>query len=510
MRKFKEEEQPTRAAIYIRVSSPMQVDEGYSLAYQKAECVKYVEQKGWVAAVVYEEPGISAKDDKRPVFRQMMADAEAGAFDVLVVDKIDRFCRNLRNSLSNLAILNSNGILFATVSQKFDFTTPEGRLSFNIFAAFAEYYIDNLSHETSKGKLQRVREGRHNNSVPYGYTSILDATGKRLAVPDPAAAEFVRQAFERYATGRYTDQDIANWLNEQGARIREGRIFVKDTVRELLKSPFYIGFVAYGGLKRDRRTEPELYKGLHEPILSQEVFERALAVRAEKTAGKKRSHPTDHVYLLQSLVACSHCGVNMRVQSSALGYSYYVDPAKDRGVHCTATPRSIRAEIIDSQIAELVTRIELPEDWQAELQAMLQEDLRQSAAERERREIQSRLKRMRESYNYGLYEGEEGKYLAQVKELQERLRVLKPVAEDDVNNAADIIWTIGKTWSMARAEEQAELVQLIFRKIHCDTSAKVITEIEAHYEFVPLLKMVKSLEHVEENRFRPVPPAVPN
>jgi hypothetical protein len=111
---------------------------------------------------------------------------------------------------------------------------------------------------------------------------------------------------------------------------------------------------------------------------------------------------------------------------------------------------------------------------------------------------------MRESYNYGLYEGEEGKYLAQVKELQERLRVLKPVAEDDVNNAADIIWTIGKTWPMAGAEEQAELVQLIFHKIHCDTSAKVITEIEAHYEFVPLLKLVKSLEHVEENRFRPV------
>ncbi len=510
MRKSKEEEQPTRAAVYIRVSSPMQVDEGYSLAYQKAECVKYAEQKGWAVVFVYEEPGISAKDDKRPVFRQMMADAEAGLFDVLVVDKIDRFCRNLRNSLSNLAILNSNGILFATVSQKFDFTTPEGRLSFNIFAAFAEYYIDNLSHETSKGKFQRVREGRHNNSVPYGYTSILDATGKRLAVPDPAAAEFVRQAFERYATGRYTDQDIANWLNEQGARIREGRIFVKDTVRELLKSPFYIGFVAYGGLKRDQRIEPELYKGLHEPILSQELFDQAQAVRQQKTAGIKRSHPTDHVYLLQTLIACAHCNLNMRVQSSALGYSYYVDAGRDRGVTCSARPRSIRAEIIDLQIAELVSQIELPDNWQIELQAMLEQDSRQAEAEKERRELRSRLKRMRENYNYGQYEGEEKKYFTAVKELQERLRALEPVTEDSLNEAADTLWTIGKTWPLATPEEQAEMVHLLFRKVYCDTVTQKISLVEVYYEFAPLFKLVKSLEHVEENRFRPVSPVGAN
>lgn len=80
-------------------------------------------------------------------------------FDVVVVDKIDRFYRHLSGLLTSLDTLRSHGIAFASVQEKLDFTTPWGKLMLTVLGMLAEIYIDNLRQETRKGKLQRARKG---------------------------------------------------------------------------------------------------------------------------------------------------------------------------------------------------------------------------------------------------------------------------------------------------------------------------------------------------------------
>ncbi len=137
-----------RAAGYRRVSSQEQT-EGHSLDAQTVHIQTYVQSQGWSLVQIYSDAGISAKKgSRRPAFEQMLKDATSGLFDVVVVDKIDRFYRHLGGLLSTLEHLNNNGISFVSVQEKLDFTTPWGKLMLTVLGMLAEIYIDNLRQET--------------------------------------------------------------------------------------------------------------------------------------------------------------------------------------------------------------------------------------------------------------------------------------------------------------------------------------------------------------------------
>src|SRR3712207_1127151 len=116
---IKASEQQVRAASYVRVSSEEQVD-GYSLSAQERA---YCQVHGYQVVSRYRDEGKSARTDNlanRPAFRQMLADAEAGRFDVLIVRKLDRFARNLRVTLETLDRLTRAGVAFVSVSENMD------------------------------------------------------------------------------------------------------------------------------------------------------------------------------------------------------------------------------------------------------------------------------------------------------------------------------------------------------------------------------------------------------
>jgi len=98
-----------RAVVYARVSTEEQASEGYSIDAQVGRCREYCEAQGWQIVEEYLEPGASARSAERPVFKQMLRDAEAGLFDVLVVHKLDRFSRSLRDTLNLMSDLCSWG-----------------------------------------------------------------------------------------------------------------------------------------------------------------------------------------------------------------------------------------------------------------------------------------------------------------------------------------------------------------------------------------------------------------
>jgi site-specific DNA recombinase len=112
----------------------------------------------------------------------MLADAETGAFDAIVVHKLDRFSRNLRITLETLERLDKSGVGFVSLPEDMDFTTPIGKVILATPAAFAQYYSDNLSQETKKGKAERKRQGLCNGLLPFGLKKGPDG----LPVPHPA------------------------------------------------------------------------------------------------------------------------------------------------------------------------------------------------------------------------------------------------------------------------------------------------------------------------------------
>lgn len=143
----------------------------------------------------------------------MLDDSRRGEFDIVYVHKVDRLARRLEWAIDIVKQLQKRDIVLKAVEQNFNLDMPEGKLMFHLLGSLGEFYSDNLSKETHKGKYERAMQGYHNGWVPFGYVSELVGE-RKMAVPEPTAAPIALEMFERYATGLYYDQQIADWLNE--------------------------------------------------------------------------------------------------------------------------------------------------------------------------------------------------------------------------------------------------------------------------------------------------------
>jgi site-specific DNA recombinase len=172
---------PIRAVGYIRYSSSMQSD-GFSLPAQTRQISERADRDGVEIVNFYSDAAQSAYKKKfRPGIEQLLFDARNGKFEILYVHKIDRLARRLKWVIEIVEELDKYGIKLIAVEQNFDLRTPEGKLIFNFLGSLSEFYSDNLSHETHKGKLERSQSGFHNGKVPWGYESInVDGKKKRF------------------------------------------------------------------------------------------------------------------------------------------------------------------------------------------------------------------------------------------------------------------------------------------------------------------------------------------
>src|SRR5262245_36785134 len=266
-----------RAAVYVRVSSEEQL-EGYSLDAQRRAADQYCQAHGWTVARTYADEGRSARTDdlaRRPEFRAMLADAEAGLVDVVLVHKLDRFARNLRVTLETLERLERCRVAFASIAENMDFTSPIGKVILATLAAFAQYYSDNLSWEARKGKQERKEQGLYNGLLPFGLKKNADGQ----AVPDPETYPGLLLGFRLAAEGK-SDREVADALNAAGYRTTGDRgrnSFTKDTVRMVLRNRFYLGQLPDG--------RGGWVTGKHDAVLDEDLYDAAQAARA----GNRRS-----------------------------------------------------------------------------------------------------------------------------------------------------------------------------------------------------------------------------
>jgi hypothetical protein len=406
--------------------------------------------------------------------------ARRGEFQVLYVHKVDRLARRLEWSLEIVHELQGLDIAFKAVQQPFDLRTPEGKLMFHLISSLGEFYSDALSKETNKGKLERSLQGYHNGAVPWGYISKLEGN-RKVGVPDPEKAPIILEMYERYASGVYSDMQIADWLNDQGFRTARGQPFSKDTVRDMLCNMYYGGKISYRGMSvrpkgvSFRSTPPQVSDGHHEPIVSEDLWQRCQEARAHRRATIKTIKKTVRINLLQGLVVCSQCGRRLRIQTPSHCPTYYREESHLRGYRdCPADGLSVRAGQIDSQVADLIRSIHFPDNWDPIVRQMIDAQREKADPEAERKEIRGMLRMVRENFEHGLYEGEEYQYWQKVSSLKEKLALLERIPESAINRAVHTLLDLRETWENTTLEERKDLVHVMLQQVGVDVAARRI------------------------------------
>ncbi len=394
--------------IYTRFSIEEQA-EGYSEEQQIRECQAFADSRGWRITDIYSDRGRTGTNADRPAFQRLLRNSKKGKFDGVLTHKIDRTFRNAQGMLSTFNDWTKQGISFASATEVIDFSTPWGKFILAVLAMLAEIFIDNLREETKKGKRGRFHKGLHNGPIPFGYCNgqcshctdtngpgycyrvdLPDLHQAKHTVPHPVDSLAVKHAYHLYQLGTYTDRQIADALNHFQVKVPDGHQvqvrsrgkpgqgpgpFTKEMVRDMLQNIFYIGKVPYYGSEYDgekvikhTRLQDHL-EGLHPPLITEAEFNRALQIRDLKgkaPQGQGGIRRQTRVYVLQGLLDCYRCGVPMHCQAGGSNVRRHVCWTRiQRKDGCDQI--SVKADLLEAELADQMARLKLPEVWQEEI-----------------------------------------------------------------------------------------------------------------------------------------------
>ena len=495
------------AAAYIRYSSEMQ-DDSFTLEAQERQIRRKAEQDKNEIVTIFTDHAQSAYRKKmRPGITNLLEGAKMGQFKIVYVHKVDRLARKLEWAIEIVKQLQEYGVSLKAVEQNFDLATPEGKLFFHMLASLGEFYSDNLSQETHKGKYERVLQGYHNGVLPFGYKSVKDSKNKKVGKLITELQPVIEGLFTRYASGNYSDQQMANWLNEQGHRRKDGRLFTKDNLRDMLQNIYYAGKVRFRGTKERftgknyRAMKGEISEGKHQATISMEQFLSCQQVRSERSRTIKTRQKTRHLYFVNSIIVCAHCGRNMRAQSSKSNLYYREASLLSGYADCPMLGKSVQAKIIDAQIGRIVQLLRLPDNWEQAVKSLLREEKDTLNPEIESTRIRKEIRDMREMKRRGMYEGEEHVFWRDVETLQEELSRLKAIIKPSINQAANTLLDIQAAWKQATRKEQEELVKMLIKKVGCDIEHNRVAWIKPKPIFAPLFQLMGVLSPQEDGKW---------
>jgi DNA invertase Pin-like site-specific DNA recombinase len=459
-----------RAAVYLRVSSEEQIA-GYSLGAQERAAEALCRQHGWEIVATYRDEGKSARSDdavKRPGFRRLMADCEARRFDVVIVHKLDRFARNRRVAFDAFHRLGTAGVGFVSIAENMDYSTPAGQLMLTMLVGLAQFYSDNLSWETKKGKCERKARGLYNGLLPFGTTKgpqglpVLDTTAWGCDVAtrsEIVPAEGLRLAFELAVVGK-SDREIARALNDAGYRTSGNRghnPFTKDSVRTILTNRFYVGELPDG--------QGGWVPGKHDALIDPALLERAQSARAANTSRPRWVESKRQPWALSGVAICGGCGANVNALSHSTGRRRIRCAGRTQGNGCDEP--SCYADVIEDQIGELLAGFAVPEDQRRRLLvAWRYYQSRDTDTAAERIRLRRRLDRLKELYLDG--EMDRPEYQAERATVADKLAVLPPTGNpnsDAGERLAAFLADVASAWRVATPTERNKLARQLFASV---------------------------------------------
>lgn len=332
----------SQAVIYARVSSREQEKEGYSIPAQLKYLNEYADKKGFHVVQEFTD-NETAKKSGRTNFNEMLKFLKHNKnIRTVLVEKTDRLYRNFKDYVVledyDLEIhLVKEGSVLSKESKSHD------KFIHGIKVLMAKNYIDNLSEEVKKGLYEKASQGYWVSKPPHGYKRL---DSKNIVINENEAP-FVKRAFELYAQGDISLRRLCEQLHEEGFIFKPHKPVINRSSLELiLKNRFYTGQFVF---------KEKIYSGLHKPLISRELFERA------QKAFHKDNKPKyeDKIFLFTNLIKCGECGCSIVAERKKQKYVYY---------HCTwgkgncSQKKYVREEELEQLFNQAVKNIYLDDE----------------------------------------------------------------------------------------------------------------------------------------------------
>lgn len=448
-------------ALYIRVSTDAQYEEGYSVDAQKQKLEQYCKLKDITDYRFYIDGGWSGSNIERPEMKRMIDNIRSKQVSAVVVYKLDRLSRSQKDTVFLLEdVFIPNGCNFISLNENFDTTTPYGKAMIGILSVFAQLERENIRERTRMGMQERVKSGlwMGGGRVPFGYDYD---PGKDILIPNEHAKD-VKQIYELYLQGYSTTQ-----LSEMFDVSEDKQI------TDILTRVTYLGKIRFRG---------ETYDARHEAIIDRELWDRVQ--REHERRSTKKAVPAS--YLLTGLLYCGRCGAKMRYQK------WGKDKVK---IYCYSQQSSKKYLIKDSSCdndkvdAELVEKAVTEDLFRRTDSIVPGSDIAPVSA--------SALKILKQRYNdaamklkrlYNLYAGSGDEVLLEtIEDIKSELEsVSRQIADEEKNHsiASDIterlnsVVNLREQWDRLSMKERQQAVAVCISRIVIDG-----TDIDIHYRF---------------------------
>ena len=329
-------------AIYTRVSTDNQAEVEFNSCQAQEEKIKSFinSQENLLVYKVYSDAGFSGADLERPALQEMLRVIQENKINMVIVYKIDRLTRSPKDFYALIEVFEQYKVDFISITERFDTSTPSGRLLRNIMLTFAQFERELTSERTRDKLLERANKGMWNGgSVPFGY-KVAD---KRL-VPD---GQKLTEIFAIFAESGSLAKTYTLLRNKQILN-NKNLPFSKAHLQSILRNPIYTGKFRYSG---------KIYQGMHQPLISEELFNHVQQFFRDKIR-KLRLYKE---YTLGGLVNCAECGSHMTSSHTNKGnmrrYYYYRCTKTFKQDWRACSTRQVNANRLEDFIIDNIKRI---------------------------------------------------------------------------------------------------------------------------------------------------------
>lgn len=468
-----------RVAIYIRVSTNEQATEGHSIPEQRDRCVKYCDAMGYTVAKIYTDPGFTGSNLDRPAIQQLISDIKCSSFDIVLVYKLDRLSRSQKDTLYLIEdVFLKNDVSFISMSENFDTASPFGRAMIGILSVFAQLEREQIKERMTMGRIGAAKLGRWRggSGVPLGYDYTAGDEGV-LKVNSYEAAQ-VKELFRLWIDG-VPSNEICIRLRNKGYTNKYGAWNYAGSIPEIVTNPIYIGMQRYAG---------EIYPGLHEAIISEEMFKEAEIEldrrRATMTENQRQAWRGKH--LLSGLLFCGECGARYFVTNSTRAnrktgekiiYRYYKCYTRDGNRQMRKADKCSnslwRVEYLDDLVLLEIKKLAYDPDVLKDKENTTQpqnDNERRAIAERIQ-SIDKQIKSLIDLYQLdGIPLDEIGERISKLR--AEKVRLTETLENNDehpkrlpISEAKKILKSALRTIEAGSEEEKKNLVTKLVRKI---------------------------------------------
>jgi site-specific DNA recombinase len=471
-----------KAAIYVRVSTAEQAAEGYSIRAQTDRLKAYCVSQGWDIFEFYVDDGYSAKDTNRPNLKRMMKHIEEGLIDCVLVYRLDRLTRSVRDLYTILETFDKYDCKFKSATEVYDTTTAMGRMFITIVAALAQWERENTGERIRMGMEQKAREGNWViNQAPFGYE--IDKENKTLVINDQEAL-IVKRIYDDYLNGK-TMKKIAIEFNKSNISTKTGAIWNDFKVKYILSNPLYIGTMRY-----NYRVNKENYfevEDAHSAIISKDTFESAQKIRESRRVVHPRSATSKFIF--SGIAKCARCGAPL-----AGKYGYYKSKTKKdhvtrpRSYYCTKRRLGkcdlphIGENHLEMQFLNYLNSFKIKPDIIEDVSEEKEENENEAQIkilEKEIKEINQRRKKWQYAWVNEMINDDDFSHRIEEEnqkeeEVKKQLSSIQPSGDKlDTESLSDILSDIKANWYQLNALEKKMLLQMFTKKIIIDRVLKV-------------------------------------